>query len=95
MLELNYASSESTVVDFFGEAGNSNELDYDILYVYRGWDDVVYLTVQPDGNEGLLMQVNKNTSFGMLYAHLEFDEVVAVFGAFLGNPDADITVYDI
>ena len=55
------------------------------MYLYRSWDDSVYLSEYIDGNEGLLISVDGKTTIADLTEHLSVQEAIAVFKAYLGQ----------
>lgn len=41
------------------------------MYLYKSWDDSLYLTELFDGGEGLITEITSDLSFGDLIEHAE------------------------
>jgi hypothetical protein len=55
------------------------------MYLYKSWDDRVYLSEYIDGAEGLLINISGNTTIEELTKYLTVRESIAVFKGYLGQ----------
>ena len=55
------------------------------MYLYKSWDDSVYLSDYIDGNEGLLFDISSSTTIGELTKYISVRESIEVFKAYLGQ----------
>lgn len=63
------------------------------MYLYRGWDDSLYLTELPDGSEGLVMKLVDKTTFQHVADYVGLTQACYVFDAYFNGSNAVVEVY--
>jgi hypothetical protein len=63
------------------------------MYLYRNWDGSVYISEYLDGSEGLLLRISGKTTIGDLIDHLDIQQAIAVFRAYVLGQETEIEVF--
>ena len=63
------------------------------MYLYRGWDEALYLTCVKEGDEGFICNIDGSTTIAALNKHLEMTDICAVIDAYFNGANDIVEIY--